>query len=132
MLVITMCSNTNIWENYCLPSSKLAAIFNSTTKISIFSIDPSKVLISFNSGIFDFFFFQNTLNNDSGEPSTVSPAKSCWISANLKNWSKSSEPSSPTPCSRPRSSSPMSLGLQRFKKKKKKKKKKKREKKKAC
>ena len=36
-------------------SLKLALIFNSTTTVSIYSIDPLKVLKSFNSGTFDFF-----------------------------------------------------------------------------
>jgi hypothetical protein len=53
------------------PPWKLAAIFNSTTKVSIFSVDPLKVSKCFNSatpsikttmidsahGHFDFFFF---------------------------------------------------------------------------
>jgi hypothetical protein len=57
---------------------KLATIFNSTTKVLIFSIDSPKVSISFNLGTFDFYFyfFQNALNSDSGEPSTVILAKS--------------------------------------------------------
>jgi hypothetical protein len=54
---------------------KLAAIFNSATKVSIFSIDPFNISISFNSGTFDFFS-QNALNSYSGEPSTVISAKS--------------------------------------------------------
>ena len=39
---------------------KLATIFNLATKVSIFSIDPRKVSISFNSSIFS----QNALNSD--------------------------------------------------------------------
>jgi hypothetical protein len=51
---------------------KLAAIFNSATKVLIFSTDPLKVSISFNSGTFS----QNALNNDSGKPSTMISVKS--------------------------------------------------------
>ena len=35
---------------------KFVVIFSSATDVSIFTIDPLKVLISFNSGTFDFFF----------------------------------------------------------------------------
>jgi hypothetical protein len=58
---------------------KLAAIFNLTSKVSIFSIDPPKVSISFNSSTFDFFS-QNALNSDFDEPSTMIPAKFGWNS----------------------------------------------------
>jgi hypothetical protein len=46
---------------------KFVAIFNSATKVLIFSIDPFKVSISFNSGTFDFFFFFSKM------PSTMIP-----------------------------------------------------------
>ena len=96
---------------------KLAVIFNMATKVLIFSINPSKVSISFNLDTFfqnalnSYLFFQNALNSDSGEiwKTGRSPANS----------PKSGEPFSLTPCSRPRRSSPMGLGLQKSGKKKK-------------
>ena len=43
---------------YLIKPLKFAAIFNSVTDVLIFTIDHPKVLISFNSGTFDFFFLK--------------------------------------------------------------------------
>jgi hypothetical protein len=65
------------------PRLKLATIFNSTIKISIFSIDSSKFQFLSIQALLIIFFFSKM-------PSIVIPAKSGWSLA------KSSKPSSST------------------------------------
>ena len=57
---------------------KLAVIFNSTTKVLIFSIDHPKVSKSFNSGTFKKFGPKMPLRVILANPSTVIPARAVW------------------------------------------------------
>ena len=63
---------------------KLAGIFNSTTKVSIFSIDLPKVSKSFNSGTFKKFGPKMPPTVIPANPSTMIPVRAIWEKKNRK------------------------------------------------